>query len=80
MYHVYLLRSQSDPSQHYVGFTENMRERLARHNSGASVHTNKCRPWKLMFAISFADRESALAFERYLKSGSGRAFSARHFR
>ncbi|MGD0017516.1 MAG: GIY-YIG nuclease family protein [Verrucomicrobiia bacterium] len=80
MYHIYLLHSQSDPSQYYVGFTENMRERLAHHNSGASIHTNKYRPWKLMVAISFADRKNALAFERYLKSGSGRAFAARHFR
>jgi predicted GIY-YIG superfamily endonuclease len=80
MYHVYLLRSQTDPSQHYVGFTENMRERLAHHNSGASIHTNRYRPWKLIVAISFADRESALAFERYLKNGSGRAFATRHFR
>jgi predicted GIY-YIG superfamily endonuclease len=80
MYHVYLLRSLPDPRQHYVGFTENVRDRLAHHNSGASIHTNKHRPWKLVVVISFVDRESALAFERYLKSGSGRAFTARHFR
>ena len=80
MYHVYLLRGIKYPDQSYIGFTENVQNRLAHHNSGASIHTNKYRPWKLVVVISFADRESALAFERYMKSGSGRAFTARHFR
>jgi predicted GIY-YIG superfamily endonuclease len=80
MYHVYLLQSRVDRSQYYAGFTEDVRERLAHHNAGGSVHTNKFRPWELKTVVSFADREQALAFERYLKTGSGRAFAARHFR
>jgi hypothetical protein len=30
-------------------------------------------------AIKFEDDQKALAFEKYLKSGSGRAFANRHF-
>ena len=80
MYHVYILRSLIDASQSYIGFTEDMKQRLAHHNAGGSVHTNKYRPWELVTVISFAVRERALEFERYLKSGSGRAFASRHFR
>jgi hypothetical protein len=29
--------------------------------------------------VEFASEQTALRFERYLKSGSGRAFAKRHF-
>jgi putative endonuclease len=80
MYHVYILRSLFAPEQHYTGFTEDVKQRLADHNAGHCTHTVKFRPWKLVSAISFADRQKALDFERYLKSGSGRAFAVRHLR
>jgi len=37
------------------------------------------RPWKLVVAVEFATETVALSFERYLKSGSGRAFAQCHF-
>jgi putative endonuclease len=80
MFHVYILRSLSDKDRWYVGFTEDMNQRLKDHNAGHCTHTTKHRPWRLHVAMSFADREAALAFERYLKTGSGRAFASRHFR
>ena len=76
---VYLIQSQQDPSRYYVGITENLEERLRRHNSDEKGSTKKLRPWKLVVAIQFIDRLKAEAFERYLKSGSGRAFAKRHF-
>jgi hypothetical protein len=48
------------------------------HNSGGSVHTVRDRPWTLLAAVEFANPHSAVRFERYLKSGSGRAFAKRH--
>ena len=80
MYHVYILRSLSNPAQYYAGFTEEKKQRLADHNAGHCPHTSKHRPWELRVVVSFAKREEALDFERYLKSGSGRAFASRHFR
>jgi len=80
MYHVYILRSLRDSSEYYVGFTEEMKQRLVDHNAGHCSHTTKHRPWQILTVISFSNRDSALAFERYLKSGSGRAFASRHFR
>jgi len=76
---VYLLESEKDREQRYIGVTANLRQRLSAHNSGQSIHTTKFRPWRLVVAVWFSDEAHALAFERYLKSGSGIAFANRHF-
>ena len=76
---VYILRSTIDNDRYYVGVTSNVGARVATHNSGGSVHTRRDRPWQLVVALEFARVDSAVAFERYLKSGSGRAFAKRHF-
>jgi len=75
MFCVYLIQSESSPDQRYVGFTKDLRERLATHNAGGSVHTSKYKPWKLISYHAFADERRAREFEYYLKSGSGRAFA-----
>ena len=75
MHYVYLLRSESSAEQTYIGLTDDLKSRLAKHNEGGSPHTAKYRPWKLVTYLAFSSREQASAFERYLKSGSGRAFS-----
>ena len=77
MYFVYILRSISYPDQTYVGFTENVDARIKKHNEGGNVSTAKQRPWKLVFYCAFEDKSRALAFETYLKSHSGKAFSAK---
>ena len=79
MHNVYVLQSEVDPERFYVGATTDPERRLEEHNSGKSVHTNKHKPWKLSVCIGFSDRAKALRFERYLKSGSGRAFAKKHF-
>ena len=74
-FYVYILQSVASPERFYTGFTEHPVERLREHNQGKSVHTRSHRPWKLKTCIAFSDRDRALAFERYLKSSSGRAFA-----
>jgi predicted GIY-YIG superfamily endonuclease len=76
---VYVIRSLVDPIRYYVGRTSDVRRRLAVHNSGGSQHTATLRPWELVAAIEFTKESSAVAFEKYLKSGSGRSFAKRHF-
>lgn len=80
MTYVYLLRSLASPKQYYCGWTADLKTRFADHNQGRSVHTAKYRPWELVMYVAFADKARALEFERYLKSGSGRSFAAKHFR
>ena len=79
MYYVYLLTSISFPKQTYIGLTDDLRARLAKHNEGGSPHTAKYLPWQLHLYVAFHERDTAAVFERYLKSGSGRAFASRHF-
>jgi predicted GIY-YIG superfamily endonuclease len=76
---VYGLRSASNERRFYIGVTGDVRARIEWHNAGRCDHTAKHRPWELVVAVEFATEQRALAFERYLKSGSGRAFAKRHF-
>jgi len=76
---VYVLRSEVDRRRYYSGITSDVTRRLAVHNSGGSRHTATLRPWQLVASVQFASQESAALFERYLKTGSGRAFAKRHF-
>jgi len=76
---VYVLKNSEPEPRYYVGLTSNARQRLADHNDGHCPHTAKSRPWKHHVVIEFSDEQRAVRFERYLKSGSGRAFAKRHF-
>ena len=76
---VYILRSDSDPSRHYVGISSNPDERLHWHNEGPCGYTTEHRPWSIAVSIEFPTEKEAVRFEHYLKSGSGRAFTKRHF-
>jgi predicted GIY-YIG superfamily endonuclease len=73
--YVYILQSESNPTRFYVGLTDNLKDRLRRHNAGEVPHTAKFKTWRIKTAIAFTDRERAAAFERYLKLSSGRAFA-----
>ncbi|MGZ5933947.1 MAG: GIY-YIG nuclease family protein [Rhizomicrobium sp.] len=77
MKYVYFLRSVDHPGQVYSGLTDDLRKRLKVHNAGGSPHTSKFKPWKLVAYVAFSDADKAVAFERYLKSGTGRAFAAK---
>ena len=74
MYYVYILQSINFVDQSYVGYTENIDSRLAHHNNGSTFHTAKYKPWKIVTYIAFTDKNKAIEFEKYLKSGSGRVF------
>jgi len=75
MIDVYILRSTENPERHYVGVTSDLRERLQKHNAGDVAHTSKYGRWSIKTYVAFADEKQACAFEKYLKSASGRAFA-----
>ena len=79
MKYVYLIRSESFSHKTYIGVTSNINKRLAIHNCGGSVHTSKFKPWKLITYMAFSEDSKPLAFERYLKIGSGRTFAKKRF-
>lgn len=75
MHYVYSLKCKDG---FYVGCTDNIGERLERHRNGYVPATKNRLPVKLEFYIAITDKYKAFEFEKYLKSGSGRAFIKKH--
>jgi predicted GIY-YIG superfamily endonuclease len=76
---VYVLRNGDVPPHFYVGITSDVAWRVSAHNRGLCSHTARRRPWELRVVVAFRLEQTAVRFERYLKSASGRAFARRHF-
>jgi putative endonuclease len=74
MYYVYIIQSQKDKS-YYVGVTEDLKNRLQEHNRGNVRYTSSKLPHKISWYCVFREKSKALAFEKYLKQGSGFAFA-----
>ncbi|MDP3043208.1 MAG: GIY-YIG nuclease family protein [bacterium] len=75
-YYVYILRCNNN--HFYVGCTNNLKERMDKHKRGKVQATSNLLPLKLIFYCCFLDKYLAFKFEKYLKSGSGRAFLNKH--
>ncbi|MBN1339039.1 MAG: GIY-YIG nuclease family protein, partial [Bacteroidales bacterium] len=54
--------------RYYVGSTQDIQERLRRHNEGHSKSTRSGRPWRMVCFFSFPDRAEAMALELIRKS------------
>jgi predicted GIY-YIG superfamily endonuclease len=80
MNYVYILQSICHPEQFYTGLCSDVAARLNAHNLGQSPHTSKYKPWRLLSCYYFERPETAVAFERYLNSGSGRALAGKRLR
>ena len=78
MKYVYILQGKQSTEHFYTGITDDLSARLAKHNAGEVAHTSKYRPWQIETCVAFTDDVRAFAFEKYLKSGSGRAFAKKH--
>jgi len=72
MFYVCVLHSIADGV--YIGYTTDLRRRLAEHKQGASFATKDRGPWKLIYYEAYVDERDAQGRERYLKSGGGRRF------
>lgn len=70
-YYVYVLLSLKD-KRFYVGFTEDLKNRLSEHAIGNVRSTKDRRPFKLIHYEYFIDKSDAKAREVFLKSGFGR--------
>jgi putative endonuclease len=63
---VYIIHSPS-LNQYYVGQTENLDDRLFRHNNSGSKATKKANDWKLVYSESFNSRAEAYSREMEIK-------------
>lgn len=75
MKYVYILQSDADQEWFYTGCTDDLKQCLGDHNAGKVAHTSKFLPWWLKTYLGFSKDSKAIAFEKYLKSASGRAFA-----
>lgn len=73
MWTVYLLKCSD--GTYYTGCTSNLNARMSRHNNKEVLYTSTRLPFQLITYIVFTDKYKAYHFEKYLKSGSGRAFA-----
>ena len=73
MYYVYVLKSLVNDRQ-YVGYTQDIFERLKMHNQGKVRSTKAYKPYKLIYKEEFSDKTAARKRELFLKSGRGRDF------
>lgn len=76
MYYVYFLKCSDNKT--YIGSTNDLKDRITRHQSGYISATRNRTPIKLVAYFAFIDETTARKFEQYLKSGSGRAFIKKH--
>lgn len=76
-YAVYILKCVS--GKYYSGFSANLVQRIKAHQRGEVRFTKDKLPVELVHLSLFANKQQALEFERYLKTGSGIAFRNKRF-
>ncbi len=70
---VYIIKSLNS-NYHYVGISNDLKNRLLRHNSGYNKSTKPYAPFKLIFSEVHKSYKEARKREVFLKSGKGREF------
>ncbi|MDI6734474.1 MAG: GIY-YIG nuclease family protein [Patescibacteria group bacterium] len=78
-YYVYVLESIKDSSR-YIGFTNNLKERLEAHNKGLNFLTKPHMPYKLIYFEGCTNTNDAKRREHYFKKTGGRRFLAKRLR
>ena len=72
-YNVYILHSLSK-DRYYIGQTQDIEDRIIRHNSGRSKSTKYGIPWKLVYKKEFGTRSEAMIYENKLKSEKSKKY------
>ena len=66
-YYVYMLKSMGYKSVTYVGYTNNMNNRLKLHNTGKGAKFTRGRKWKIIYKEKFSSKKEAISREYYIK-------------
>ena len=67
-YFVYLIGSnRNNKLTTYVGYTNNLKNRIKLHNEGRGAKFTKGRKWKIMYYEKYTNRRKAMIREIYLK-------------
>lgn len=76
MFYTYVLKSLKD-NKLYIGFSEDLKKRLAEHNKGLVEATQSRRPLKIVYYEACVDKKKAVEREKVLKTGFGRLYLKR---
>ena len=66
-YYVYMLKSINKKSVTYVGYTNNLLNRIKLHNSGKGAKFTRGRKWKLIYKEKCNTKNQAISREYYIK-------------
>jgi len=77
MYHTYVLESITS-GKLYIGQTNNLTDRIERHNTNQNKFTKNKGPWKLLYSTEFNTRSEAVIYENKLKSFKSRDYLIRY--
>lgn len=72
-YITYVLQSEID-KKYYVGFTQNLKNRIEEHNSGKVKSTKSRKPLSVIYYEVCYDKRDAVHREKYLKSAYGKRY------
>ena len=68
LFYVYLIKTiKGFKNKSYVGFTNNIKSRIDKHNSNKGAKATKGYKWELVYKKVFKDKSNALIFEYKLK-------------
>ena len=68
MFYVYILKTISSKiNKTYVGYTNNLLERLNKHNNNQGAKSTKGHKWKLIYSKKFISKSKAMSYEYKLK-------------
>lgn len=73
MFYTYILKSFKDDKL-YVGWTDNLKHRVANHKKGLVISTRNRLPLELIYYEACKDKKKAMIREKYFKTGFGRKF------
>ena len=78
-YYTYVLKSLKD-GKLYIGWSNNLKQRVKKHFNGKVEATKNRLPLKLLYYEACLNKELAIAREKQLKTGFGRAYLKRRLK
>ena len=72
-YYVYIIQSDKD-GRYYVGSTQDIKARVARHNQGRSTYTKNRGPWEVVYFEEYSRRADAVKREKSIKNRKRRDY------
>ena len=69
VYYVYLIKTlKGYLNKSYVGYTNNIVNRIAKHNNNLGAKSTKGYKWQIVYKKKFYSKSKALSFEYELKN------------